>query len=160
MCCCLLSTTLRSESFPVCKGLTSAGFSEPDGMPWTPFLLLPERSSCKKSGKHEDIEISTTAICGQEAQKTNCSFQASCVASRQGWENKKREILPGDKASATTRMMAKQGLGEEKRTFDRVMTIQGQKSSEGCFGQLNYFIPPSLSNRQETDLPVCLGFLF
>lgn len=114
-------------------------------------------------GRHEDIEISSAAVCGQGAQKTNCSFQTSCVANRQGWENKKREILPGDKASAATRMMAKQGLGEENRvaacrTFDQVMKIQGQKSSLGCFGQLNCFILPSLSNRQETDLPVCLGF--
>lgn len=98
---------------------------------------------------------------GKEPRRPTAA--SSCVANRQGWENKKREILPGDKSSAATRMAAKQGLGEENRvaacrTFDQVMKIQGQKSSLGCFGQLNCFILPSLSNRQKTDLPVCLGF--
>lgn len=62
----------------------------------------------------EDIEVSTTAMCGQEVQRTNCSFKTVCVVSWQGW-GKKEGDFAWRQSCSDNRMTAKQGLGEEKR---------------------------------------------
>lgn len=107
---------LRSWSPSLCSSAQSLQ-APPNWMGHTgqPSSAFQRGAAARRMGRHENIEVSTTATCGQEAQRTNCSFKTSCVASRQGWEKKERETLPGDKTAVTTRMMAKHGLGKEKR---------------------------------------------